>query len=104
MTPAVCIVPEADLTERQQRVLELLAAREAGDYLTLRQVGRILGDESSNALHATLHALHRKGVIRRADPPLHWRVRWIHKPAVYVRLGRRDGWFFHRPATGTLYQ
>lgn len=104
MTPAIWIAPDHEtLTERQQRVLQLLVAREVDEFKTLRQLTEILGDSSPTAVGNTIEALRKKGLVREAPAPLHWSVCWVSRPAAYVRQGRRDGWILRTPPAGTSH-
>ncbi|MGH2350586.1 MAG: transcriptional repressor LexA [Chloroflexota bacterium] len=57
------------LTERQRRVLELIAERtaEAGRPPTLREIGQELGIASTNGVRDHLQALIEKGYLRRDE-------------------------------------
>lgn len=101
-TPAIWIAPDADLTERQQRVFAALVARETIEFKSLNQCSAELGDASPTGIYQTIEILDAKGLVEPAEHPWIWRVRWLHKPAVYVRQGRREGWVSHSPAGGTM--
>src|SRR3970040_1768235 len=55
------------LTRRQRQVLEHLALciRRSGYVPSVREVGKALGLRSPSTVHQHLHALERKGVIKR---------------------------------------
>lgn len=101
-TPAIWIAPDAELTDRQQRVFGCLVARETIEFKSLLQCSSDLGDASPNGIYLTLRILERKGMVEEAEHPWGWRVRWLHRPAVYVRQGRRGGWMAHAEPGGTL--
>lgn len=56
-----------DLTEKQRQIFDFLCAslREEGSIPTVREIGRAFGMASTNAVHAHLAALERKGYISR---------------------------------------
>ena len=97
MSPSVWIAPDAELTDRQQRVFEALCMRETGEFKSLLQCSSDLGDKSPMAIYGTLRVLERKGMVEEAPAPWGWRVRWLRRPSVYVRQGSREGWMLQSP-------
>lgn len=102
-TAAVWVAPDASgMTSRQQRVFELLCMRESGEFMTLSQCSVILGDKTPRHIYQTIIGLRNKGLVEETGAPLLWRVRWLHRPTVYVRQGQRDGWVGRGLAVGSI--